>query len=236
MWQWFSRSEPSPGLEQIRLEFGEMIDAGRHVFDTAANALLGGTDLEVIRQDVFDTDVRINKAERRIRKELVVHATVHGAVEFPTCLVMMSIVKDAERIGDYAKNLFDLAALSPAPLTGPLRDELVEIKDRISRALSECHKVFDSQNADDAKALIKRCKEVEDRCDVQVEDLIKSPESAPQAVAFALAYRYFKRVASHTLNITTSVTQPIHKLDFVKDKKKDKSKQKADDQDKAESS
>ena len=39
----------------------------------------------------------------------MVHGAVHGTFSFPELLVMMSLVKDAERIGDYAKNIFDLA-------------------------------------------------------------------------------------------------------------------------------
>jgi phosphate uptake regulator len=128
----------SAGLEKMRAEFGQMLDAGRHIFDTAANAFLGGTDLEVIRQNLFDTDLRINRAEQQIRREIVVHATVHGAAEFPPCLVLMSVVKDAERVGDYAKNIFDLAELAPHPPTGEHRDRLVKLKDRISQVMATC--------------------------------------------------------------------------------------------------
>ena len=115
MFDWFTSKSGagSAGLAKMRTEFGQMLDAGRHMFDTAANALLGGTDVEVIRKDLFKTDKRINRAERRIRSEIVVHASVHAATEFPACLVLMSIVKDAERMGDYGKNLFDLAEIAP---------------------------------------------------------------------------------------------------------------------------
>ena len=108
MLNWFSREDEGVGMERLRAEFGQMLDAGRHVFDIAANAFLGGTDPEVIRKDLFSTDKRINKSERRIRRELVVHATIHGVTHFPGCLVLMSLVKDAERVGDYSKNLFEI--------------------------------------------------------------------------------------------------------------------------------
>ena len=132
MFDWF-KSEGgtgSVGLQRMRTDFGQMLDSGRHMFDTASNAFLGGTDLEVIREDLFATDKRINRGERQIRRELVVHASVHGATEFPPCLVLMSIVKDAERVGDYGKNLFDLAELTPSVPSGEHRDCLVGLKDR----------------------------------------------------------------------------------------------------------
>ncbi len=117
MFNWFSRGkEDAPGMEKLHAEFGQMLDAGRHTFNVAANSFLGGTDLDVIRKDLFDTDLRINHAEQRIRREIVVHATVHGPSSFPACLVLMSVVKDAERLGDYAKNIFDLAELTQSPV------------------------------------------------------------------------------------------------------------------------
>ena len=69
MFNWFSRSAAeTSGQQQMRAEFGQMLDAGRHIFEAAANAFLGGTDLEVIRSDLFETDKRINHAERQIRR------------------------------------------------------------------------------------------------------------------------------------------------------------------------
>lgn len=228
MLDWFSSGEgESVGLERMRAEFGQMLDAGRHVFDTAANAFLGGTDLEVIRKDLFDTDKRINRAERQIRREIVVHATIHGATEFPACLVLMSIVKDAERVGDYAKNLFDLAELAPQPPSGEHRSRLVELKDQISQAMATCRQIFDADLEDAAKDLIRQAHQIEDRCDEQVRALIRGTGQGDMGPTYVLAYRYFKRVASHVRNVASSIVQPLHKLDFtskiVKEREENKS-------------
>ena len=216
MFEWFlgGAGGGSTGLEKMRAQFGQMLDAGRHVFDVASNAFLGGTDLEVIRSDLFDTDKQINRAEQQIRREIVVHATIHGATEFPACLVLMSIVKDAERMGDYAKNIFDLAEIIPHPPSGKHRDRLVDLKDRISQVMATCREVFDANEKQRAAELIRQAQQIEDFCDEQVCQLIRREEEIDLATAYALAYRYFKRVASHTSNIASSVIQPIDKLDF----------------------
>jgi phosphate uptake regulator len=199
----------------MRTEFGQMLDAGRHMFDTAANAFLGGTDVEVIRKDLFRTDKRINRAERQIRREIVVHASVHGATEFPACLVLMSIVKDAERVGDYGKNLFDLTELAPRAPEGEHRETLVGLKDRISQMMATCREVFDSNDKDAATELIVEAKKIEDVCDERVRTLVQGATPDPMAPAYVLAYRYFKRVTSHVRNVASSVVQPLHKLDFT---------------------
>jgi phosphate uptake regulator len=215
MFDWFIGKAGTPGLERMRTEFGQMLDAGRHAFDTAANAFLGGTDLEVIRKDLFKTDKRINRAERRIRREIVVHASVHGTVEFPACLVLMSIVKDAERVGDYGKNLFDLAELAPRAPEGEQRDALVRLKDRVSGMMAGCREVFDSNDKEAATRLIVKAKEIEDVCDERVRPLVQGTQVDEMAPAYVLAYRYFKRVTSHVRNVASSVVQPLHKLDFT---------------------
>ncbi len=217
MFKWFSSKGATggAGLERMRTEFGQMLDAGRHVVDTAANAFLGGTDPEVIRKDLFKTDKRINRAERQIRREIVVHASVHGATDFPACLVLMSIVKDAERVGDYGKNLFDLAEIAPQKPEGEHRDWLVDLKDRVSRLMAGCREAFDSQEEQAATALIVEAKEIEDVCDDKIRTLVQGNDAGKMAPAYVLAYRYFKRVASHVRNIASSVVQPVHKLDFT---------------------
>ena len=215
MFDWFTGKTGTPGLERMRTEFGQMLDAGRHAFDTAANAFLGGTDVEVIRKDLFKTDKRINRSERRIRREIVVHASVHGAVEFPACLVLMSIVKDAERVGDYGKNLFDLAELAPRAPGGEHRDSLVQLKDRISQMMAICREVFDSNDNESATRLIVKAKEIEDVCDERIRALVQGTLVDEMAPAYVLAYRYFKRVTSHIRNVASSVVQPLDKLDFT---------------------
>jgi phosphate uptake regulator len=217
MFDWFTSKAGTggAGLQRMRTEFGQMLDAGRHVFDAAANAFLGGTDVEVIRRDLFKTDKRINRAERQIRREIVVHASVHGAAEFPACLVLMSIVKDAERVGDYGTNLFDLAELAPRAPEGEHREALVQLKDRISHMMATCREAFDANDKEAATELIVEAKRIEDVCDEKVRALVQGTTPDQMAPAYVLAYRYFKRVTSHVRNVASSVVQPLHKLDFT---------------------
>ena len=183
MFSWFRHEEEGlEGLERMRTEFGNMLDAGRHVFDAAANALLGGTDLEVIRQDIFGTDAQINESERQIRRSLVVHAAVHGSSSFPSCLVLMSVVKDAERVGDNAKNIFDLAELRTSELEGSMKADLVRLKDRISQLMAGCRVTFDSQDADEARVLIRKAEEIEDHCDDQISQIIRDDEQTDESL------------------------------------------------------
>jgi phosphate uptake regulator len=203
------------GLQRMRADFCTMLDNGRGALEMACDALLGEAEVEAIRKRLFETDKLINQATRRIRQHIVVHATVHGATEFPPCLILMSIVKDAERLGDYSKNLYDLATLAPRRLEGEQRERFRQLKDDDLALLADCVDVIDRRDKDEAAKVIVRAKQTEDLCDASVNAFIRTPSADPMAPTYVLAYRYLKRVASHTRNITSSVVQPLHKLDFT---------------------
>ncbi|MCZ6596099.1 MAG: hypothetical protein O7B99_00505 [Planctomycetota bacterium] len=200
------------GYEEIARRFRQMLEDGRHIFDASANALVGGTDPEAIRRDLFSTDQRINQTEQQIRRLIVVRGSVHGAKSFPSLLVMMSLVKDAERIGDYAKNIFDLASAKAELGSADERQRLVDLKDRVSRLLVKGPNVYESQDIGQARAFLAEADRVEDTCDAGLERLLKL--RGENAAGRALALRYFKRVTSHVSNVVTSLVMPLDKLDF----------------------
>jgi phosphate transport system protein len=199
-------------LDAIHSDFLEMLEDGRHIFDAASNLLLGGGDPEVIRKDLFETDKRINLTEQKIRREIVVHGSVHGVAAFPSSLVVMSLVKDAERVGDYAKNLFDLGKHSPD--LGPQEEvaALVALKDQVSKMLARAHGLFQEQDERGARTFLKEAEAVQKRCDADIERLISV--TGENTASRVLTYRYFKRVASHAANVVTSIVMPVDKLDY----------------------
>ena len=217
MFEWLSalRSKPS-GLDEIMRFFEQMLEDGRHVFDAASNALLGGADPNVVKDDLWATDKRINANERRIRRRLITHAAAHGHTEFPVCLALMSVVKDAERIGDYAKNIFDLAFIEAKVLESSHKD-LVAIKDTTSRLLAKSRNIYDTQDVDGARAFIGECESLQGRCEEKLRALCLV--EGANAAATALIYRYIKRILAHSMNIITSVVMPLDLLDYYDEDK-----------------
>ena len=202
------------GLAQISRHFGQMIEDGRHIFDAAANTLLGGTEPAAVEADLFATDKRINLVEQKIRRELVVHMTVSARADFPVCLKLMSLVKDAERIGDYAKNIFALGKEARDFLADPQAAELVALKDRVSRMLAKMRNLYESQDEAQARAFVDEAEQILKQCDDHVRRLIHDGAASRQPVVAALMYRYVKRVVAHCTNIVSSILMPIDKLDY----------------------
>ena len=211
-----STATMNAGMKNIRSQFCEMLDASRRAFQLAADAYLRYENAEAVRAELFALDKSINKSERTIRKELVIHTTVRGTADFDQCLIMMSIVKDGERLGDIAKNIYDLTVSAPDVPDGITKGKLEMVKNAILALIDHCRHIFDSQDEQMATELICQAAAIEDTCDQQIYwFLAEKTDSERVDVAYTLAFRYFKRYASHVRNIASSIVQPVHKLDFT---------------------
>jgi len=224
MFKWLRKLDAEDsGLAKIVRGFERMLENGRHVFDVAAGAYLGAADPALLRDELVSTDQEINRLEREIRRAIIVHATVYGVSEFPACLVLMSIVKDAERIGDYAKNILDLAMIRPKPKSTPYFAQLLDLKSRISKMLQETRELYEAQDSGRAPAFIEVAEVLKDQCDDAVEAILRTHEAESiepsDPASTALCFRYYKRVISHARNIVTSIVVPVDRLDYFDESK-----------------
>jgi phosphate uptake regulator len=213
MFKWL-REPGGSGLDQIEELFVRMLTDGRHVFDVAMSARVGGADPSTLVDDLNATEERTDEGEREIRRRLLVHASVRGTADIPACLMYMSIAKDAERIADLSKNLFGIAeSVGEPPPEGPLRDDLVALKDEISPMISEVAQVF--VEGDDAAAgvLLERARSLADHCREEISRLLGGAD-VPQPVATALTYRQLSRILANLLNILSAVVMPLDQLDY----------------------
>ena len=209
----FFRKPEEGGLEHIDAQVQGMINDARHTFDLAMNALTGGP-VATVADEVRRTDRRINITEMEIRRELVVHASVHGGVDTPEVLVFMHMVKDLERIGDYNKNIFDLADEGVSLAEAPDLGRLLGYRDELSSRIAIMGELLTTRDEDGARAYITRGDELRREFDDRINELVHSTEPAVVAVPRALLYRFLKRVTAHSLNVVSAVVMPVDRLDY----------------------
>ncbi len=206
-------------LEHAGNKLLEMLANDRHSFDAAISALLGGADPTIVGRDLERTDRLVNEAERELRRQLVVHTSVHGTSQVTGALIYMSIVKDVERIGDYAKNIYDVAALGVDLSHAPDRDELLGHSDRISEMITEASRAFADEDREEASRLIAAGDAMQDVFDAHVAELVQSDRPGRDAVPRALLYRYYKRIVGHLMNVLSSLVMPVDRLDYFDEEK-----------------
>jgi phosphate transport system protein len=219
MFNWLKKLQNSVSSAEEALQyFEQMLEDGRYMFETASNALLAGTDPELVKADLWSTDKRINALERRIRRRVITHLTTHGTGAISSDLVLMSIVKDAERIGDYCKNIFDLALLKRGCAPEALPD-LLDVKSKLTRLLAKARNVYQSEDLDNAKAFIEQADALAQHCDRQAMAMVVRDDIDGKSAITALTYRYFKRITAHSLNVITSLVMPVDQLDYYDEDK-----------------
>lgn len=222
MFHWLKKIQTSVSSAEEALQyFEQMLEDGRYMFETASNALLAGTDPEIVKEDLWATDKRINALERRIRRRVITHLTMHGTGAVSSDLVLMSIVKDAERIGDYCKNVFDLALLDRECAPDAL-DNLLDAKSKTTRLLAKARNIYQSEDIEDAKAYIEQADELAQHCERQAVAMVLRDDADGKSAITALTYRYFKRILAHSLNIITSLVMPVDQLDYYDEDKADR--------------
>ncbi len=172
------------------------------------------------RTQIYKQDVKVNKLERKIRKQVIAHLSIAGnSADVPYSLLLMSLVTDVERIGDYAKNLAETLDVSGAML--PDDDtvaELREIRNGIEGTFEAVAEVFAQSDEEEAVALIRQGRDMSHRCDALIDRIAKGDYDAATTVAVTLGTRFYKRIGAHLLNILSGVVMPLHKLDYYDEK------------------
>lgn len=210
-------------LELIESQVQEMLaDCGR-TFDLAMQALVGEEPAESLGKELRKTDRRVNRAERAIRRELIVHAGVRmTATDIPLILIYMSIIKDIERIGDYSKNIWDMAAAGADFSKLPERGKASDHAARTTALIADTARAFRERDAGAASELLPEVDQWLDEYDAIVIRELGSDRPSREGVPVALYYRYLKRITAHLMNVLTAVVMPVDRLDYWDEDKADR--------------
>ena len=200
-------------------EFHEMLDSLNDMFKSTMDFIWNYEEGKTGRE-IHKRDRRINKTERRIRMRLVEQLSINPEGSANQCLVLMSIAKDAERIGDYCKNLLEVVEHYGKPFEDS-RDveELKDIEKEVLELLGMTTECLKAESVELAKSVHTKQRDLGRRCEAFILQFYSNQRSdVPAAVSYVLIARFFKRVIKHLGNIASSVSMPVHKLDYF-DKK-----------------
>ena len=209
----FRTSDP---LRPIGERFATMFRLTRTMTVSAGDMLFSGRSAPEERTKMYQQDVEVNRLERAIRKRVVSHLSVPGnRADVPYSLLLMGLVKDVERLGDYAKNLSEIGDVRQGVLPDDdLTHELHEIRQGVEAAFQLTLDVFESSDRERAIELIRQGRDIAHRCDALIGQIGHSTYDASTTTALVLATRYYKRISGHVLNVLSSVVMPLHKVDY----------------------
>ena len=170
--------------------------------------------------EIYQRDRRINKTERRIRMRLVEQLSFHPEGSANQCLVLMSITKDAERIGDYCKNLLEVVEHYGKPFEDSRNvEELKDIEKQVQELFGMTADCLKDESVELANSVHSKQRELSRSCEDFILQFYSNQRSdVPASVSYVLIARFFKRVINHLGNIATSISMPVHKLDYFDEK------------------
>jgi len=202
-------------LRQALNEHRSMLERTARMFRESVKSLRESDTVEI---DIYREDRMVNQHQREVRRKVLRYLAITGGTNVVSGLALTSIVIDSERIGDYTKNIMELAVAHPLRLTGGrYEDDLRKIESSIGNTFERIASILGTMDAEAARTLIRETVWIRARCDEILLDLIKGVETAltsGEAVSVALYVRYLKRIAAHLLNILSSVVNPFERIGY----------------------
>ena len=206
-------------LDQAWIETHDMMLLSNEMFDTAIKYLRRGAELKVIK-NLKKKDKIINEYQQNVRKKVLTHFSISNSInEFPSGLVLLSIVVDVERLGDYTKNILDLAFHFPKPLVAEkYLDELAKLEQDLQLRFPKTISAIDSEDEKLATELLKSYRssfasisdKIVNKC-ISGEHLFGDEKLS---AAISLYSRYLKRLGGHLKNITTTILNPYEYIGY----------------------
>lgn len=205
----FGTARRSTLIDSAFDDISSMLERARDMMHLSASALLDNQPLEV---DIDELDDRIDESERMVRRSVLEHLAINPQQDLVASLVLVSMVHDAERVGDFANGIAELVQLAAEPRHGPFADRLRAIVERIDPQFVDCERAFRKDDPDTAETVIVRHRELRRQLRDYVRDVASSDLSANMAVVYSGAARILRRMSAHLANISTSVVMPYDQI------------------------
>ena len=211
------KSEDS--LSQAWTSSNKMLTLSHVMFTDSIGALRSGEKNKVIKS-IKQRDTDINKYQRDIRKKVVTYYSISKDVtNLDSGLVLINMVVDIERIGDYTKNILDLAKHHPKKFVSEkISDDLRVVEKAVIERFGNTIKAVEEMDEEVAKELIKSYRSDLGKLS---DNLVASSISGKlqigeehKASSMVLYARYLKRIGAHLKNITSVVVNPFESIGY----------------------
>ena len=216
--EFFSLFKSDSLFEQAINECHEMLEIVREMFNSSTNSLRN-PKTEEHPLNIYEMDKKINHFERDVRRKIMTHLTVNPQQDLSSGLVLVSVVIDIERMGDYTKNIYDLAVKYPEKLsTGKYEDAISKMEDDVKNYLNQTIDAFKNQDIELGRKLMEEYKtDISSVSNEIVNEVVASKDSelsAGQASALCLYLRYLKRISAHSRNLVSSIVNPFERIGY----------------------
>jgi len=207
--QLFGSGKRSSLVEAAFDDVTKMLQQSAKMLDLSLAALLDNEDLEV---DLDDMDDVVDEGERMVRRTILQHLSVNPEQDLVASLILVSMVQDEERIGDFARGLGEVVQLARGPREGAFAEELRTLSQRIRPMFEVCEAAFRKDDSELALRVMTEHSEVKKAIKEYTARVAASDLTADMAIVYATGARILRRISAHLSNIASSVVQPYDRI------------------------
>jgi phosphate uptake regulator len=190
-----------------------MIDLARDMFEYSINLVIENAKN---REDIYKSDQELNHSEREVRRKVLEHLSINPAQDINPSLILVTIIIDIERIGDYSKNIVELADRSGDSLECEYTNIVRDLKSRIVKNINTTIESLKEGNEEKAIPVLEDHLEIANICEENMAKLINEEIkiSTRLSIIYTLLFRYIKRVSAHIKNVASSIINPYDRIGF----------------------
>lgn len=194
------------------------LDSSKEMFLIVIHALKEEVSPDVL-VNVKKMDEKLNHEHCSVRKKIYEHLSISRGDDLFRSLVLLSVIDDVERIGDYSKNIGDIIEMVPGKLDfgkyesdfEQIKTETIELFDLTRQAFADSDETIAARVARNYGEISKTCKGILREVMAQATKEEKVPSFYMYLV---LMLRYLRRVGAHLSNISSTVINPFHRIGY----------------------
>ena len=206
-------------LSQSWDESYKMLNLSHEIFQQALIYLRNGENIDTLKT-LKKRDKEINEYQRDVRRKVLTHYAVNqDTSDMADGLILINMVVDIERIGDYCKNILDLAINHDQSIkSSEISEDLATIEEEVKSRFEKTIQAIQAQDVEIAQSLMEGYKEqMTGKSDEIVNGILKDElhfGSEARTASIALYARYLKRIGAHLKNITTTLVNPFDAIGY----------------------
>ena len=187
-----------------------MIVESEHMFVASMAALLDGQEPSI---DVVEKDENIDMGERMVRRLVFQHIMMNPDQDLPSALALVSVVHDAERIGDYNKSLLYLAQWRTDSFLQHAQVKMcAEIRNMIKPMFGQSLTAIKEGDAAEARKVMHQSRVIKEKTHNILEALMQNMGGGREDVVCSSCAQYLRRISAHLSNIASSIANPFDLL------------------------
>ncbi len=197
----------------------EMLELSKDIFSQAIIYLREAHNIETLKE-LKKRDKEINEFQQEVRRKVLTHYSVQSEkVDIANGLILINMVVDIERIGDYCKNILDLAINHPTQIISEeISEDLTAIENEVQLRFDKTLEAINKQDTNLAKDMKEGYHELLTGKSDEIVNSVLSGQldfgSPSKTAAVTLYARYLKRIGAHLKNITTTLINPFDSIGY----------------------